>query len=197
MSLDSVILARPEHRSSCFSRICSKLNPWKLAYSPSSSWIQKFGAGIAIGTIVQPLFATLGAILTLANKEITPEIKYSFVGSVIIMPIVEEVIFRKLVQGGIQKLQRFLPQRLNCLSGQSARVLITASAFGLIHLLNGGEGGYHTWEMAKIQSIYATIAGLYLCHLKEKTGNIAVPLAVHMALNYELITVSIGSSDYR
>lgn len=77
---------------------------------------------------------------------------------VIIGPIVEELIFRKLL---IDRLSLF---------GDMSAVLITSLAFGLFH------GNLY-------QLFYATGLGLILGYIYTKTRNILYPIAMHMIIN--------------
>ena len=71
-----------------------------------------------------------------------------FILIVLVIPIIEEIIFRGCLQRLIKSIQGFLPKKLET---PSLRVLITASYFASYHLSN--SGGYLTKSQAIIQCL--------------------------------------------
>lgn len=80
------------------------------------------------------------------------------IGAGLISPILEEIIFRKVILG------RVLPY------GQRAAVWFTAIAFGLLH-------------MNFYQFFYATALGVIFGHIAVKTGGIKYTVILHIMIN--------------
>ena len=78
---------------------------------------------------------------------------------VILAPVIEEFIFRKLI---VDRTVRY---------GQGVAVVVSGVMFGLFH------GNLN-------QFIYATTLGMFLAFLYVKTGNIKVTIGVHMVINF-------------
>jgi len=78
---------------------------------------------------------------------------------VFIGPIVEELIFRKLL---IDRLSRF---------GDKTAIIVSAIAFGLFH------GNLY-------QFFYAALLGAVLAYIYVKSGNVIYPIIMHMLLNF-------------
>jgi len=78
---------------------------------------------------------------------------------VIIGPIVEELIFRKLL---MDKLGIY---------GDRIAIVVSAIAFGIFH------GNFY-------QLFYATLLGFVLAYMYSKSGNILYPTLMHMLLNF-------------
>ena len=79
--------------------------------------------------------------------------------SVILAPIVEEFIFRKLM---IDRLSRF---------GEGLAIFASALAFGLFH------GNFY-------QFFYSFLIGLLLGYIYAKTGNVIYSILLHAAVNF-------------
>lgn len=79
--------------------------------------------------------------------------------AVLIGPIVEELIFRKLL---IDKLSRF---------GDKAVIIVSAVSFGLFH------GNFY-------QFFYAALLGAILAYVYVKSGKIIYPIIMHVLLNF-------------
>lgn len=78
---------------------------------------------------------------------------------VIFAPIMEEIIFRKLI---VDRTARY---------GQGVAVVVSGVMFGLFH------GNLN-------QFIYATTLGMFLAFLYVKTGNVRITIGVHMVVNF-------------
>ena len=82
-----------------------------------------------------------------------------FIVAVVLGPIAEELIFRKL-----------LMDRLG-MYGDRVAIFVSAIAFALFH------GNFY-------QLFYAFLLGLVLSYAYSKTGNIWYPIVIHMAINF-------------
>ena len=78
---------------------------------------------------------------------------------VIIAPVMEELIFRKLI---VDRTARY---------GQGVAVVISGIMFGLFH------GNLN-------QFVYATTLGMFFAFLYVKTGNIKITIGLHMIINF-------------
>ncbi len=78
---------------------------------------------------------------------------------VLIGPVIEELIFRKLL---VDKLSRF---------GDKAVIVVSAVSFGLFH------GNFY-------QFFYAALLGAVLAYVYVKSGKIIYPIIMHMLLNF-------------
>ncbi|MBR3840586.1 MAG: CPBP family intramembrane metalloprotease [Erysipelotrichales bacterium] len=84
---------------------------------------------------------------------------YTFIFVVIIGPIMEEIIFRKMI---IERTLDF---------GDTFAIVYSSLAFGLFH------GNLN-------QTIYATMLGVALAYIYIKSGNIKYPILFHMIVNF-------------
>ena len=118
--------------------------------------------GNLIGTYLN---ATIGAFI---GHEVTDKtaqlienspIWLLIIVAVIIGPIVEELIFRKLL---IDKLGMY---------GDRIAIIVSAIAFGIFH------GNLY-------QLFYAVLLGLLLSYVYAKTSNVLYPIAIHMTVNF-------------
>lgn len=91
-----------------------------------------------------------------------------FVSLVVLPPIVEEIMVRGFLFPGLRKKLSFL-----------SAAIISSALFGLAHL-GGGEGGSAIW----IATIDTFILGMVLSYLREKTGSLWAPIAVHAVKNF-------------
>lgn len=89
------------------------------------------------------------------------------VGAVVVTPIVEEVLFRGLLQSALAAI---LPGRW----GKWGAVQIASALFTLAHTTGGVE-----WH--SLPAI--AVLGLSMAVAYERTGRIAVPIAMHVAFN--------------
>ena len=118
--------------------------------------------GSTIGEVVNSFFAVFkGDEVTNDVTELVNDspIWLMILVIVIIGPIVEEIIFRKLL---IDRLSRY---------GTTLSIIISAVAFGLFH------GNFY-------QFFYAVAIGLVLGFMYAKTRNILYPIALHMIINF-------------
>ena len=121
-----------------------------------------------------------GIISMLLGREITNSVSALIENSpmwiialvvVIVGPIVEELIFRKLM---IDRLGRF---------GDRVAIVVSSVAFGLFH------GNLY-------QFFYAAGIGLVLGYLYTKTGKIIYPVIMHMIINFMGSVVAIPISEF-
>lgn len=84
----------------------------------------------------------------------------------LLIPIVEELIFRGLVFKVMRKWVPFV-----------GTMILSALLFGIYH------GNL-------VQFLYAGICGLWLAYLYEKVGSILVPVVVHMCMNITSCTMT-------
>ncbi len=89
-----------------------------------------------------------------------------FIALVILPPIVEEVVFRGFLFAGLRKKLRFI-----------WATLIVSVLFASPHLLASSEG------LLWVAGIDTFLLSLVLCYLREKTGALWAPIAVHAIKN--------------
>jgi membrane protease YdiL (CAAX protease family) len=90
---------------------------------------------------------------------------------VIIPPIIEEILIRGFLFGGLRT-------RLNFWTS----TILTSIVFGLAHL-PGGEGG-PLW----VGLVDTFLLSVVLCYLREKTNGLAAPILLHMIKNALALT---------
>ena len=78
---------------------------------------------------------------------------------VILGPIAEEIIFRWMIFG-----------RIRCYYGSKWAILFSSLLFGIYH-------------MNVVQFIFCTLLGIVFAYLYDKSGNIFITIAAHMAVN--------------
>jgi len=123
-------------------------------------------AFMTVGNLLgQSLSASLGGIFGIDVSNGTADLIMKapvwlvFILVVIVAPIIEEFIFRKLM---IDKLSRY---------GDLVAIITSSVAFGLFH------GNFY-------QFFYAAFLGLLLGYLYAKSGNIKYTVAFHMIINF-------------
>ncbi len=119
-------------------------------------------AGNVIGTTITDLISAVFKIeITDATSELieSSPIWLIILVAVVIGPIIEELIFRKLM---IDRLSRF---------GDGIAILVSSVAFGLFH------GNLH-------QLFYATFLGFMLGYIYTRTGNCLYTILLHMLINF-------------
>lgn len=95
----------------------------------------------------------------LLNVVTNIDIVFIFVYMVIVAPILEELVFRKLI---VDRTARY---------GEGAAIVVSGVMFGLFH------GNLN-------QFMYAALMGMVLAFLYVKTGNIKVSIGMHMVINF-------------
>ena len=130
--------------------------------------------GNLVGTYVNSFIgAFLGRDITNSTSELIENspIWVILLVAVIIGPIVEELIFRKLL---MDKLGMY---------GDRIAIFVSAIAFGLFH------GNLY-------QFFYAMLLGLLLAYVYSKTSNILYPIAIHITVNFLGSIVPLPLLDY-
>lgn len=84
---------------------------------------------------------------------------FLFVAVVILMPVVEEFVFRKIIYN-----------RIKFYSDKVTAIYLSAIFFGFYH-------------MNLVQGIYAFLVGIILAYLYEEYGDIRMPITLHIAAN--------------
>lgn len=85
---------------------------------------------------------------------------------VVIPPLVEEIVMRGFLFGGLRTKLSFLPA-----------ALVTSSLFAAAHLPGGKDG------LLWVGAIDTFVLSVVLCYLREKTGNLWPCIAVHAIKN--------------
>jgi len=96
-----------------------------------------------------------------------PELVMTFVGLVILPPVVEEILFRGVLFGGLRRRFSFV-----------WAALITGLAFALPHLAESKDGGV-LW----LAGIDTLTLSFFLCYLREKTGSLWASIFLHVTKN--------------
>ena len=118
--------------------------------------------GNLVGTYLNTLIgAFLGRDITNSTSELIENspVWVIVLVAVIIGPIIEELIFRKLL---MDKLGMY---------GDRIAIIVSAVAFGIFH------GNLY-------QLFYAMLLGLLLAYVYSKTSNILYPIGIHMTVNF-------------
>lgn len=89
--------------------------------------------------------------------------------SVVVAPLLEELVFRVAIFKGIYPHSRFLAY------------LASGGIFGLVHVLDGLMAG----DLSQLAYLLPYgLLGMVFCWLYEKKGTLAVPILVHMSNNF-------------
>jgi len=91
---------------------------------------------------------------------------FALISLVVLPPIVEELLFRGFLYGGVRKRFRF-----------GGAMLITSVVFAIPHLAASSTGPL--W----IAGIDTFVLSLVLCYVREKTGALWAPMAIHALKN--------------
>ncbi|UTD05094.1 CPBP family intramembrane metalloprotease [Treponema denticola] len=89
---------------------------------------------------------------------------FMLIGSVIISPIFEEILYRGLMYNKLKEI-----------SNASIAILISSILFALLHIPKYGFG---------INTFFLFLVGILLAYCYEKTDNIYVPILVHSINNF-------------
>lgn len=127
--------------------------------------------------------AMLASALTQINLEQKQELGFDYLFSttdrlmamlslVILPPIVEEVLFRGFMFTGLRKKFKF-----------AISALITSLAFASLHLLGSSEG------LLWVAALDTLALSFVLCYLREKTGALWAPMALHAIKNTIAFTI--------
>ncbi|MEM8670638.1 MAG: CPBP family intramembrane glutamic endopeptidase [Planctomycetota bacterium] len=112
---------------------------------------------------------------SLAEFPVTKVVLMTFLATAVLTPVVEELLVRGLIQGGLQRLADPPAASLSESSSWQPTaywpLLITSGLFGLMHL---GQGA------APIPLFFLSLG---LGYLYRQTGSLTAPIIVHMVLN--------------
>lgn len=100
----------------------------------------------------------------------------TFVGTVILAPVAEEVLFRGVVFGTLYRWNRPLAY------------VLSALFFGAIHIMGYLATGAYTWAEAAVSMLQYLPAGLCFAWLYADTDTIFAPILVHTINNLIAIT---------
>ncbi|MDP1834514.1 MAG: CPBP family intramembrane metalloprotease [Chlamydiales bacterium] len=148
---------------------------FKQAASAVMYRAKSWSLGVVCGVAAFPFQIVLTCLTSyLVNKVVENDAKVSdpisFTTMVIFVPLLEELVFRGAVQGGLSYV----------ITSPTVRVLGTAALFSGIHLTNTKNGFFGAVVQSTVAAISsAAIAGT----LKEKTGTVFSSVGAHMANN--------------
>ncbi len=94
------------------------------------------------------------------------DVLLAFLSLVVLPPLVEEILFRGFIFGGLRKSMKF-----------ATAALVTSALFAMPHLLESSGG--LLWSAG----IDTFILSLVLCYLREKTGNLWAGIGLHALKN--------------
>lgn len=121
------------------------------------------GAALGIGVnnilAMTPLLRMSSGFKEANEAFFAGEIIFELLGSCLLIPIAEELLYRGVVY-----------KRLRLLAGAVPAVFLSALIFGIMHV-------------NLVQFLYAGILGLLLAFLLEKTGFLYAPVLAHIAAN--------------
>lgn len=117
--------------------------------------------GIAVNNIIAmtPLIEKSSGFQNANDAFFAGEIVFEFLGSCLLIPIAEELLYRGVVY-----------KRLQVMVGVGPAILLSALLFGIMHV-------------NPVQFLYAGILGILLAFLLEKSGFLYVPILGHIAAN--------------
>jgi uncharacterized protein len=125
--------------------------------------------GIAVSTVgVLAIFATAYAVRAIEVTEIgSPAPLWNDILSFVMVPFLEELIFRSALLGGLLIL---MPNRA------WAAILLSAAVFGMLHLENS--------QATALTALGSTLGGVTYGIAFAATQNLWLPLGLHFAWNY-------------
>ena len=117
--------------------------------------------GVTVNNIIAmtPLIELSGGFRQANEAFFGGQMVFEFLGSCLVIPIAEELLFRGVVYRRIRLLLHAVPA-----------IILSAVIFGLVHV-------------NLVQGLYAGILGLLLAFLYEKTGCFYAPVLGHIAAN--------------
>lgn len=117
--------------------------------------------GIAVNNIIAmtPLVEVSAGFKEANSSFFAGDVLFELLGSCLIIPIAEELLYRGVVY-----------KRLRLLFGAAPAVIVSAVIFGAMHV-------------NLVQFLYAGILGLLLAYLLQSTHRIYAPILAHMAAN--------------
>lgn len=146
-----------------------KMTPGQFAVAFIMCYAVIYGSNL-IGSIVIVIIGLLtgNAVNNSAAVEVasTANMGLTFLYMVLIAPVLEEFVFRKLI---VDKTLKY---------GQGVAIVMSGVMFGLFH------GNLS-------QFVYATTMGMFLAFLYVKTGNLKITIGLHMIVNFIGAVVSV------
>lgn len=186
----------------------------------------KFGIGIAGGIYICPYFQNLflqlaqsmGMIAKLDQvdnltlfREITniqdptdEQIKTFLIIASIVVPLIEELFFRGIIQDFILKrVPNFLLKKMRPIKSifsdstraKICRVALTTGLFSAFHLLSIGSASSELKSFMQIQAIGAIPLGLFFGAIKESPLGLFGTIGAHMGHNFVAMMESISLND--
>lgn len=145
-------------------------NPWRVLRFAGAGlmlyWIAAFAVGFLISS-VHPDFANANDI---SISQMTKE-NYTLmsIGTVLLVPVVEETLYRGVVFGGIYPKSRVLAY------------VVSIAVFSIIHIL--GYIRVYTPIELLLSFVQYLPAGICLAWTYEKSDSIWAPILIHIAVN--------------
>lgn len=175
----------------------------ELEESRNKSLASKITQGISVGVDGLTKAIVIGFLISIVAKQFFDSTNdgskaenentgegLGFIYSTFTGPILEEILFRGILQNGVgcvQKLAKWVAPQLmkktrlfNWLISPSSRVLVANSLFAYIHLYNKGHSMSTADTVVQVGSIFLTPNSSILY---ETTGNLAAPIACHISNN--------------
>lgn len=129
-------------------------------------WLINFLLGLAIARFL-PEFVNLNDS-TIADMG-TEQFSVTVLGTVVLVPVVEETLHRGLVFGSLHRRQPTLAY------------LISTLLFAAIHIM--GYVGIYAYDALAVAFVQYLPAGILLAWAYQKSGSIFAPMLIHMAIN--------------
>lgn len=149
----------------------------------------KFGWAVYTPKIAKEVLKVIGvaAILNGFTHLCFPGNPLAFT-AIYIAPVVEEIICRGIIQGGLKAVQKKEDASIHDKKIQEKRrVRITAVIFGLAHFSNPGPLAARIFQV-----VFATSAGLALGYIKEREKSIVPGILLHAIHNTILVAAISG-----
>ncbi len=134
---------------------------WESIWGALFSIVSAILLGIGVNNVIAmtPLIQMSEGFVEANDSFFAGRIAYELLGSCLIIPIAEELLYRGVVY-----------RRLRVLMGAAPAIILSAGLFGLMHF-------------NLVQFLYAGVLGLLLAFLLERTGFLYAPILGHIAAN--------------
>lgn len=148
-----------------------------ILWSLTAGFVIIYGANIVSGIMVQIIepgssSANQNALIMMLDIEPLPIL----LASIVVAPILEELVFRVAIFKAIYPHSRFFAY------------LASGGIFGLVHVLDGLMAG----DLSQLVYLLPYgLLGMVFCWLYEKKGTLAVPVLVHMSNNFVSMMLTI------
>lgn len=169
-SLNFLVILLIFHRLLRAGLTVARKDPWNFLVSSAACFVLYWLCAAALNRgilLLDPSFSNAndGSIAAMAGKHY----RLMAIGTVLLVPPVEECLYRGLIFGGLYRKNRFLAYLLSIL------------AFCAIHVL--GFLGTRPPLMLALSALQYVPAGFFLALAFQKTGTIWSPILVHAAIN--------------